>query len=290
MSVEPASMTEPSPAPSELRMEVLAALHRSGQQMNTTLTAMDDGRRRVPGLVWSVAELAGHLVRTLQELTRALEGRPCAYDGANQAGTTAVVDDRVVADFTVRDMVALDGLFEEQLARFTDVLSQLPSDHPVTAIAPHATALALGAIFVVDHHNHGPQLARAGGPPWPIDVPGIRQCVAALVPAVYDRDAAARRHDRFELRLRGASPLWLTVDDGDVVVADIDPGQAVDCHLVADPGAFLQLSGGGFITQRRALLTGGLFAYGRKPWRALAVQKVLPPLNHGGKAPHRWYS
>jgi hypothetical protein len=278
----------PSLQPSALRADVLGALHRSGEQMTRTLTDMDDGARPVPGLVWSAAELAGHLVRSLEELTLALEGRPCAYDGAKQAGTTADVDDRLVANFTIREMAVLAALFEERLARFREVLSNLTSDHPVPAIAPHATALALGAIFVVDHHNHGPQLARAGGPAWLIDVPGIRQCVAALVPAVYDRAAAAGRHDRFELRLRGAPPLELTVDHGRVWIEDFDHRTAVDCHLVADPGAFLEISGGGFMSRGRAVLTGRFFAYGWKPWRALAVLKVLPPLNHGGKAPRRW--
>jgi hypothetical protein len=288
VSVDRGAVGAPRLDPASLRADVLAALHDSGEQMLLTLESTRDGRRLVPGLVWSVAELAAHLVRSVEELTLALEGHPCAYDGAMQAGTTAYVDDRLVDNFQVRDMAELRARFEVARERFARTVAGLPSDHPVPAIAPHATALAIGSIFVVDYHNHGPQLASAGGPPWPIDPVAVRQCVAALVPAVYDRRAAAGRDDRFELRLRGAPSLALTVLDGEVEVADFAGPERVDCHVIAKPHGFLQLSGGEFISRLRAVLTGQLLAYGWKPWRALAVQQVLPPMNHGGKAPSRW--
>jgi hypothetical protein len=271
-----------------LREDVLGALGRAGAQMTRTLRETYAPDRVVPGLVWTVSDLAVHLVVSMHELTNALKGEPCAYDGAMEAQTTALVDDRLVATYPIRQLPALRERFAAGLATFRDVVASLPADHPVPAIAPHATALAVAAIFTVDYDNHGPQLAAAGGPPWTIDVKAACQCVAALVPAVYDRDAAQRRRARIELHLRGGPPLSLAVGNGTVEVAAADGRSPVDCHIVASPRAFLELTGGGFITMPRAAFTGQVVAYGWRPWAALALPEVMPPMNHGGKAPHRW--
>jgi hypothetical protein len=263
---------------------VISALGRSGDQMAATLASCSDATRRVPGLVWSVTDLAVHLVVTLQELTRALLGEACAYDGATVAGTSAAVDNRLVDAFPVRDLAALAELFDVERTRFAAALAGLDADHPVPAITPHATALALGAIFVVDHHNHGTQLSRAGARPWQLDLEDIRRCVAAVAPATYDRRAAAHMSWRFALHLRGTRPLELSVQYGTLVVGDVTG--PVDCHIVADPSAFLLESAGGFVSRSQMLLHLQMLAYGRKIWALRALPKLLPPVEHGGKLLH----
>jgi hypothetical protein len=252
--------------------------------MAETLASCQDATRRVPGLVWSVTDLTVHLVVTLQELARALLGEACAYDGATVAGTSAAVDNRLVDAFPVRDMATLAELFDIERQRFVAALAALDADHPIPAITPHVTALALGAIFVVDHHNHGTQLSRAGARPWQLDLEDLRHCVAAVAPATYDRQAAAHMSRRFALHLRGTEPLELSVQHGTLTVGDVCG--PVDCHIVADPGAFLLESAGGFVSRGQMLLHGQLLAYGRRFWAILALPKLLPPVAHGGKLLH----
>ena len=235
-------------------------------------------------MVWNVGDLSAHLVLTLRELTRALRGEQCAYDGATVAGTAAAVDNYLVAEFPVRDMVALAEMFDVERARFVAALSDVDPDHPVPAIAPNATALALGAIFVVDHNNHGTQLAEAGARPWHLDLDDVRRCIAAVAPATCDRQAAAHMSWRFALHLRGAAPLALSVEHGALVVGDVTG--PVDCHIVADPSAFLLESAGGFISRPQMVFTGKLFAYGWRVWAILSLPKLLPPVQHGGKILH----
>lgn len=263
---------------------VLSALGRSGDQMASTLASCRDATRGVPGLVWSVGDLSAHLVLTLRELTRALRGEPCAYDGATLAGTAAAVDNRLVAEFPVRDMAVLAEMFDIERARFSAVLADLDANHPIPAIAPNATALALGAIFVIDHHNHGTQLAGAGARWWYLDLDDVRECVVAVAPATYDRQAAAHMRWRFELRLRGAEPLALSVERGALAVGAVTG--PVDCHISADPSAFLLESAGGFISRGQMVLTGKMLAYGWRVWAVLALPKLLPPVQHGGKVLH----
>jgi hypothetical protein len=263
---------------------VLSALGRSGDQMARTLASCGDGTRSVPGMVWNVGDLSAHLVLTLRELTLALLGEQCAYDGATVAGTAAAVDNYLVAEFPVRDVVALAEMFDIERARFVAALAGTEPDLPVPAIAPNATALALGAIFVIDHHNHGTQLAEAGVRSWHLDVDDVRRCLAAVAPATYDRQAAAHMSWRFALHLRGAEPVALLVEHGALVVGDVTG--PVDCHIVADPSAFLLESAGGFTSRPRMVFTGKLFAYGRRVWAILALPKLLPPVQHGGKILH----
>ena len=261
--------------------DVRDAFGRSRAQMAASLRAMSNGRRPVPGMTWSVADLAAHLVVTLQQLVLALGGQPCAYDGSTEAGTTAAVDERLLAAFAERDMGHLASMFEDESAKFASAVGALDASHPVPAIATHATSAAICAIFAVDHHNHGMQLARAGGPAWQLDVTDIRGCLATVAPALYDRRAAASMQRQLALHLRGAPPLGISVAHGALEVGT--PSGRVDCHVVADPATFLELSAGGFVSRSHALVTGKLWAYGRRPWAAVALTKLLPPVDHGGK-------
>jgi hypothetical protein len=86
---------------------------------------------------------------------------------------------------------------------------------------------------------------------------------------------------RFALRLRGAPPLALTVEHGTLTIGEVTG--PVDCHIVADPSAFLLESAGGFVSRLHMALHLEMLAYGRRVWALLALPKLLPPVQHGGK-------
>ena len=107
--------------------------------------------------------IAAKLMLTLRELTRALLGEPCAYDGATVAGTAAAVDNRLVAEFPVRDMAVLAGVrgraggSSQPLPRSTRTIRS--RHRPTPPRWP-------SAIFVMDHHTTGhssPKRALHGG-------------------------------------------------------------------------------------------------------------------------------
>ena len=70
--------------------------------------------------------------------------------------------------------------------------------------------------------------------------------------------------------VRGSS--WC-FDDGTVHVAS-GPAESVDCHVSADPAAFLLLMYGRQGPLRPAL-TGKVIAWGRKPWLAFRMQSLV---------------
>ena len=70
-----------------------------------------------------------------------------------------------------------------------------------------------------------------------------------------------------EIRVRGGGPRFVVrVADGAAEVRA--PGDPVDCVISADPETFL-LVGYGRLPIGRALLRGGVLAWGRRPWLGL---------------------
>lgn len=120
---------------------------------------------------------------------------------------------------------------------------------------------------------HGYDIARAAGRRWQIEpahaamvvgrflVPVIR----ALGPrAMVDAGTAAGLHATYDLRIRGGDRFHFIFHDGALSVKDPSP-RTVDCHISADPVAFL-LVAWARRSQWTAIATGKLLAWGRKPW------------------------
>ena len=84
----------------------------------------------------------------------------------------------------------------------------------------------------------------------------------------------------YSLRLKGVEPVLYAIHDGEL---RCDISGPVDCTMTADPETFLRM-GIGVVSQLRATLTGKIRAGGRKPWLAMRVTKLFPPIPHGGVA------
>jgi hypothetical protein len=80
-------------------------------------------------------------------------------------------------------------------------------------------------------------------------------------------------HLCYDIRVRGGSRVFFVIDDGTLRV-EPPSKRRVDCHISADPAAFL-LVGYNRVPQLRQALTGKLFAWGRKPWVGLQMVKYL---------------
>lgn len=121
---------------------------------------------------------------------------------------------------------------------------------------------------------HGYDIARAAGLPWRIDPDHAAMALGRfLVPlfrmagpqAFVNEAKAAGVRATYDLRIRGGGGSFFFVfDDGSLRIED-PSSRKVDCHISADPGAFLLVA---FARQSQwtAIAKGKLIAWGRKPW------------------------
>lgn len=223
----------------------------------------------VPGLDWTVGEVAAHLVSLthryepfVQDQSRpSFESMPAL--NAEELAPLAVRTLSELADDLERGTAALLALCRSGAApaRFFDMESDCAS-----AIALHVEELLV----------HGVDIGRATGAAWTVS---RREAVVAIagtfhvLPKFVDTDATRGRRVAFEIRLRGGPTIGVIFDDG---VATVSEGRVADadCRISGDPVAFL-LVGTGRSSEWRALATGKILAFGRKPWLGLKFRDYV---------------
>ena len=129
---------------------------------------------------------------------------------------------------------------------------------------------------------HGYDIARADGRRWPVSrqhaalvLDGfVVPVLAGLGPrTVVDQEAAAGLHATYGLHFRGGGRYLLTFDDGTLLIER--PGsRRIDCHISADPAAFL-LVAWGRRSQWPAIARGQITAWGRKPWLGPRLRALM---------------
>src|SRR5437588_3060253 len=119
---------------------------------------------------------------------------------------------------------------------------------------------------------HGYDIAHAAGRRWKIEpvhaamvvgrflIPVIRVLGRAMV----DAGTAAGLRATYDVRIRGGDRFHFIFKDGALSVEHPSP-RTVDCHISADPVAFLMVAWARQ-SQWTAIATGKLLAWGRKPW------------------------
>jgi Mycothiol maleylpyruvate isomerase N-terminal domain len=245
-----------------------------------------DPAARVPGLTWTAAETAAHLVADLREHTAILAGTHHAPgtaggpgDGRNAAERGAATNRAQLGAFTERDLGVLAGLTEQAAAAFNTALAARPGREPVvTANGVPMAPATLASVLLGEQLIHGLDLARSAGRPWPITrsdalrvIPGIM----AIAGDYLDPDAAHGLHVTYELRF-GPRERYRFVVDGPTSTASPAEGThgRPDCVITADPVAFLLL-GYGRAGQWSQILRGKLRAGGRRPWLAQRFSSLL---------------
>lgn len=222
---------------------------------------------------WTNAEIAAHMFASVTESEKAARGVPSLYD---RSGPTVTLDEQMVAQVTERDLDVLAGMIEQATAQFLSTVRAGPGDSPVEM--PGATVSTLVGLVAGDHHLHGGQFAQTAGVQWAGRVADMHAPLSIVLPDAFDRVAARGFHGTYLLRLKGVAPIRYAVDDG---VLHLDVAGPTDCTVTSDPQTILRL-GIGVVSQLRATFTGKLRAGGRKPWLALATNRLFPPIPHGG--------
>ena len=266
----------------EAETALVDAAGRTAQLLRSGL----DPAARVPGLSWSAAETAAHLVADLREHAALATGadRPspatsASVDGRNAAERGAEANQAQLDGFPERNLSVLADLLEDAAAGLNSAVGHLPSEEPiVTANGVVMTPPTLMSICLGEQLIHGLDLARAAGRPWPMNrsdalrvIPGIMAIAADYL----DQETANGVHLDYELRFGPYDRYRFAVDGARVTVSPANNSDdRPDCVISADPAAFL-LVGYGRVGQWSQILRGKLRAGGRRPWLALRFSSLL---------------
>jgi hypothetical protein len=243
---------------------------------------MDRPDAPAPGLRWTAAETAAHVVGDLRDYTQALTRHANGYmTHANRSPEapsqlSARVNARHLEEVPERNLHRLADMLEVQAAAYLD--AAVSADTAAEIATPNGLILGpstMAALLLGEQVIHGLDVARAAALAWTVradDALLVFPGVMTVAPQYLRPNRAAGVHISFELRMRGGGAYRLAVDDGTAVVTPA--GRRADCSITADPVAFL-LVGYGRIPQWAPVLRGQLRPGGRKPWLAMKFATLL---------------
>ncbi|HUO36929.1 MAG TPA: maleylpyruvate isomerase N-terminal domain-containing protein [Mycobacterium sp.] len=254
-----------------------AAISAAATRFITLLRATDDIERSAAGTDWTVAETAAHVSIVLSGFSAAIGAEPQAltpeqYLEADFPTRLAAANGATIATVDHTDAGRLAELIITGAQRFLALAGaadpQIDCETPwygtgMTRTVDCLTALALGELTV-----HGYDIATGTGRPWPISAEHAKLIVGTVCPEMAPlavRPEAGRNAPvTYEVRLRGNGPRYvIRVADGTAEVRAV--GGPVDCVISADPVTYLLVIYGR-MPLGRALVRGGILAWGRRPW------------------------
>ena len=263
-----------------------AAIRAAAGRFTALLRATDDIERRAVGTDWTIAETAAHVSIVLTGLSAAIAGEPQAltpdqYLEANfptrlaaaNAATIAMVDHTVAERLAELITAGAQRFLELVAATDPEMQCETPWYGPGRTRTPDClTALALSELTV-----HGHDIATGTGRPWPISAEHAKLIVGTMcpemLPLVVRPEAGRGAAVTYEIRLRGNGPRYvIRVADGTAEARAV--GGPVDCVISADPATCLLVIYGR-MPLGRALLRGGLLAWGRRPWLGLRFKDLF---------------
>jgi Mycothiol maleylpyruvate isomerase N-terminal domain len=242
---------------------------------------IDTPNAPVPGLSWTAAETAAHVVGDLRDCIEALSRHANGYithaqrPAESPSRLSALANARHLELVPQRDMHVLAELLEKTAetylvaAEAAEPQASIPIANGLVLPPPTLSCVLLGEQLV-----HGLDIARAAGARWPIS----RGDALLVIPAMlalgthYIRPNQRDVRASFELRMRGGPRYRMAVSEGTAVVtAAVEQS---DCVITADPVTFL-LMGFGRVSQLTPVIRRRIRAGGRKPWLALKFGTLM---------------
>jgi uncharacterized protein (TIGR03083 family) len=272
-----------------LRVDARLALRRVSGRVGALLDSIPDLEMpsALPG--WSVADVGVHLMTVFRAFADATAGGPDWWSrvipdepefrarlvAVNEAGIR-VMRGQVTPGDRVGELVARAA--EDFLNRTEDLAPDAEFDTPWYGPGARRPVSFAPALLLGEAICHGLDIARAAGRPWPIEPADARVVVERvlplMMPAMADRAAIAGVDVDYEVRLRGGGAWTIAIHDGDVQMLPGGAEVAPDCYVSAAPVGMM-LVGYGRLPMGRALLTGQISAYGRRPWTALRLKSYF---------------
>ncbi len=232
-----------------------------------------DGTTPVVNSDWTVRDVAAHLASGADAYAEVAAGRGSPIEDFDRRGETT---GELLASFGEHDLARIADQLDDALPRVVDPLRRLPAGtqlpwHGGITLAAEAVLGAVAGEFLI----HGLDVARTVGRPWPIAAHEAAVVLAFfhdVAPHAVDRAAAAGLDAAFDVRIRGEGRYSYRFDDGRLTVTT--GGGRADLHVSAAPVPFL-LVGYGRLGLARAVLGGGVAAWGRRPFLALVFPKLF---------------
>lgn len=223
---------------------------------------------RVPGLDWTVAETAAHVVHEFVDYTAYVQGRKKPAGEGPPSRRNAVANAVQLRDDPDRDLRSLADRLGPAVEEFLAV--ELPATPVLVSNGIRMSWETMTSALLGELLMHGLDVARASRQPWRIERADALRVIAGvmtMVPDYLDRERAAGVRASFELRLRGGPRYLIEIADGRAVTGESTPDARPDCWISADPVAFLAV-GFGRNGQWGQIVRGKMAAGGRKPWLA----------------------
>jgi hypothetical protein len=262
------------------------ALREEVRRVTTLLRSIDDPLRPALGQ-WNLGEVAMHLSQvwgglsglTRQDLTLFQELVPSLTGAAGDAPL------RNIGELGEMTVLAVKSDPERHPRVLADRIEAQAQEYFSACVGadPQAARPWLVQGVTVDQSMltyhllnetvmHGYDIAHAAGRRWKIEPVHAAMVVGrflipvmrALGRTMVDAGTAAGLHATYDLRIRGGDRFHFIFNDGALSVEDPSL-RTVDCHISADPVAFLMVAWARQ-SQWTAIATGKLLAWGRKPW------------------------
>ena len=226
--------TDRTPTQSQLGavtiQEGLDALRRAAAATGELLGPISDSRAdvRVPGLTWTFAETAAHLVALLRQSAAFANGarngaaeRAALPPSGSPGERLALGNARELDRLGERRIPVLRQLLENSVDEYATLITGRRDGGPVETLFGPEDPAAMTAALVAEQLVHGFDLARAVGRRWVIDPDTARLTLTGLVPFLpYMVDAEAIRdvRARIEVRIVGGPRFTLILDHGRAAV------------------------------------------------------------------------
>lgn len=267
--------------------EATDALRAEVTRVTTLLRSIRDAGTAAVG-TWNLGDVAMHLSqawlvvpslarRDLAPVYEVLPGR------REVAGDSLITDVWDLGGLTMegvrtdpeRDLRVLADRIDERAERFfRDCRGRSADEVQPWLVEGMTVSLATLTCHLLNETvMHGGDIARAAGRPWPMDpahavmtIQGfVLPVIAGLGPrAMVDQAKAAGVRATYDVRLRGGGRAHFVFDRGELAIEE-PSARRVDCHILADPVALLNIMWGRE-SQWAAIARGRLLAWGRKPW------------------------
>ena len=262
-----------------------AAIGAAAERFTELLRETDDIERPAAGTDWTVAETAAHVAIVLTAFSAAIAAEPQALtpDQYLEADFPTRLAAANAATIAIVDHTAAERLAELIIAgaqRFLELVAtadpKMQCETPWYGSGRTRTPDCLTALALSELTVHGHDIATGTGRPWPISAEDAKLIVGTVCPEmsplVVRPEAGGGAPVTYEVRLRSNGPRYvIRVANGAAEVRAA--GGQVDCVISADPVTYLLVYGR--MPLGRALLRGGMLAWGRRPWLGLRFKGLF---------------
>jgi len=268
------------------REAALAATNAAAGRFTALLRETEDIECPVAGTDWTVAETAAHVSVVLTGFSASIAGEsqvltPEQYLDADFPTRLSASNTATIAMVDHTDAERLAELITAGAQRFLELAAaadpQMECETPWYGPGRTRTVDCLTALALSELTVHGYDIAIGTGRPWPISAERAKLIVGTvcpeMAPLVVKPGAGCDAPVTYEIRLRGNGPRYvIRVADGTAEVRTA--GGTVDCVISADPVTYL-LVVYGRMPLGRAMLRGGMLAWGRRPWLGLRFKDLF---------------